>query len=111
VTDLEKAEILLQIKQAEEKVRVAIKDAEDRRRQLQADGKRSAIEKIEAAEGALRREIDSRIAEEKARIDGRKKALLDEGMRKADALTSDARRKADKVRDFVLAEFERATDA
>jgi len=111
VTDLEKADILQRIKDAEEKVRAATKDAEDKRKQLQAEGKRRAIEDVDAAALALRREIDTRIAEAKARIESRKKALLDEGARKADALTSSARQRAGKAREFVLSEFERAADA
>jgi len=111
VTDLEKADILQRIKDAEEKVRTATKDAEDKRKQLQAEGKRRAIEDVDAAALALRREIDTRIAEAKARIESRKKALLDEGARKADALTSSARQRAGKAREFVLSEFERAADA
>ena len=51
---MEKAEILQQIKDAEEKVRIATKDAEERRKQLQAEGKRRSIEKLESAEAALR---------------------------------------------------------
>lgn len=111
MTDLEKAEILQQIKDAEEKVRAATKDAEEKRRQLQAEGKRKAIEKVDAADAALRKSLDSRIAEAKARIETRKKALLEEGSRKADALTSSARQKTAKAREFVLTEFERAVDA
>lgn len=108
---MEKAEILQQIKDAEEKVRIATKEAEERRKQLQAEGKRRSIEKLESAEAALRKELDSRISEAKSRIDTQKKALLDEGTRKAEALTSNARQRMGKAREFVLTEFERAVDA
>ena len=111
VTEVEKADILQHIKDAEERVRAATKDAEGKRKQLQAEGKRRSLEKVEAADAALRKAIDSRIAEAKSRIESRKKALLDEGARKADALTSSARQRAGKAREFVLAEFERAADA
>jgi vacuolar-type H+-ATPase subunit H len=111
VTDLEKAEILQQIKDAEEKVRVATKQAEERRKQLQAEGKRKGIEKLEAAEAATRKELDSRVSLAKSRIETQKKALLDEGTRKAEALTSNARQRMGKAKEFVLTEFERAVDA
>jgi len=111
VTDLEKAEILQQIKDAEEKVRVATKEAENRRKQLQAEGKRKGIEKLEAAETAMRKERDSRVSDAKSRIETKKKALLDEGARKAEDLTSNARQRMGKAKEFVLTEFERAVDA
>jgi vacuolar-type H+-ATPase subunit H len=111
VTDLGKAEILQQIKDAEEKVRAVTKEAEERRKQLQAEGKRRAIEKVDAADAALRKDIDSRISEAKSRIERRKKALLDEGAKKADALAASARQRMGKAKEFVLTEFERAIDA
>lgn len=111
VTDLEKAEILQQIKDAEEKVRIATKEAEERRKQLQAEGKRRSIEKLEAAEAALRKELDARVSAAKSRVDMQKKALLDEGTRKAEDMTSNARQRMEKAKEFVLTEFERAVDA
>lgn len=106
-----KAEILQQIKDAEEKVRAVTKEAEERRRQLQAEGKRRAIEKVDAADAALRKDIDSRVSEAKSRIERRKKAMLDEGAKKADALAVSARQRMGKAKEFVLTEFERAIDA
>jgi len=111
VTDLGKAEILQQIKDAEEKVRATTKEAEERRKQLQAEGKKKALERIETAEAALRKDSDSRLAEAISRIERQKKALLDEGVRKADALASNARQRMGKAKEFVLTEFERAADA
>jgi vacuolar-type H+-ATPase subunit H len=111
VTDLGKTEILQQIKVAEEKVRVVTKEAEERRKQLQAEGKRRAIERIDAADAALRKAIDSRISEARSRIERRKKAVLDEGAKKAEALTANARQRMGKAKEFVLTEFERAVDA
>lgn len=111
VSDLGKAEILHEIKVAEEKVRAMIKEAEDRRKQLQAEGKRLALEKTESADAALRRKLDSEVAVAQAQIDAQKKALLEEGVRKADALAADARKRMRQAKDFVLSEFERAVDA
>jgi vacuolar-type H+-ATPase subunit H len=111
VRNLEKVEILQHIKDAEERVRASIKDAEEKRKQLQAEGKRKAIEKADSADAALRKAIDSRISEARAHIESRRKSLLDEGARKAEALTSSARQRIGKAREFVLAEFERAADA
>lgn len=109
--DLGKAEILKQIKDAEEKVRTMTKEAEERRKQLQAEGKRAAIQRAEAAAAALRKKLDSEVAEAQAQIDIRKKALLEEGNKKASALTSNARLKMSQAKEFVLSEFERAVDA
>ena len=111
VADLGKAEILKQIKDAEEKVRAMTKEAEERRKQLQAEGKRAAIQRTEAAAAALRKKLDSEVAEAQAQIDVRKKALLEEGNKKASELTSNARLKMSQAKEFVLSEFERAVDA
>ena len=111
VADLGKAEILKQIKDAEEKVRTMTKEAEERRKQLQAEGKRAAIQRAEAAAAALRKKLDSKVAEAQAQIDIRKKALLEEGNKKASELTSNSRLKMSKAKEFVLSEFERAVDA
>ena len=111
VADLGKAEILKQIKDAEEKVRTMTKEAEERRKQLQAEGKRTAIQRTEAAAAALRKKLDSEVAEAQAQIDVRKKALLEEGNKKASALTSNAHLKMSQAKEFVLSEFERAVDA
>lgn len=111
MTDLEKAAILQQIKNAEENVRAVTKDAEERRKQLQAEGKRRAIAKFESADAALRKELDSRVAEARSRVDRKKKTLLEEGAKNAEALKSNARQKMSKAEEFVLSEFERAVDA
>jgi len=108
---LGKAEILQQIKEAEEKVRVITKEAEERRKQLQAEGKRKAIERIEAADVALRKELDSKISEARSRIERQKKVVLYEGAAKAEALAAKARQRMGKTKEFVLGEFERAIDA
>jgi len=111
VTDVGKAQILHQIKVAEEQVRAMTSQAEERRKQLQAEGKRVAIEKVERAEAELRKQLDSELAAAQARIDARKKILHEEGARKASALTSDAQRRMGEAKQFVLTEFERAVDA
>jgi len=111
VADLGKAEILKQIKDAEEKVREMTKQAEERRKQLQADGKRAAIQRTEAAAAALKKKLDSEVAEAQANIDVRKRALLEEGNKKASELASKARLKMNQAKEFVLSEFERAVDA
>lgn len=111
VADMGKAEILHQIKVAEEQVRAMTREAEEKRKQLQADGKRRALEKVEAADAELRKHTDSVIAESQARVHGRKKAMLEEGRRKAEALTAGAKARSGKVKEFVLTEFESAIDA
>ena len=111
VADLGKADILKQIKDSEEKVRAMTKDAEERRKQLQAEGRRAAIQRTEAAAAALKKKLDSEVAEAQAHIDVRKKALLEEGNKKASELSSNARLKMSQAKEFVLSEFERAVDA
>ena len=106
-----KAEILQEIKEAEAKVRTMTKDAEEKRKQLQADGKRKALEMIEKANADAAAKNETRIAAAKVDIGRRKKAALEVGAKKADALISNARKKMAVAKEFVLSEFERAADA
>ncbi len=106
-----KAEILHQIRAAEEKVQAMGTAAEESRKQLQSDGKRRALELVEAADVAIRKDMDSRMTAARTQVDQRKKALLEEGQRKAEALVARARANSASVRGYVLAEFESASDA
>ena len=106
-----KAEILRDIKVAEAKVRKLTAEAEEKRKQLQAEGKRGALEKTERADAELRRELDAKIAAAKTRIDDKKRSLLEEGNRRAQALSLEAKKRMAGSKEFVLSEFERAIDA
>lgn len=111
VSDLGKAEILQKIKEAEEQVRGKVKGAEEKRKQLQAEGKRLALQKVEAAESDLRKKLDAETLDARKRIGARRQELLEEGRSKADALTASARARMRDAKGFVLTEFERAVDA
>jgi len=111
VSDLGKAEILHTIKEAEEKVREMTRDGEEKRKQLQAEGKRRAIEIAEKAEAELKNRIVAQTAVVKSDIDRRKKAILEDGSGKADALASKARQNIGRAKEFILSEFERSIDA
>ncbi len=70
-----------------------------------------AIQKTDAAESVLRTKLEAKAAEAQARTNLRKKELLEEGQKRADALTANARKRMRDAKDFVLTEFERAVDA
>ncbi len=106
-----KAEILIDIKKAEEKVRAMSLDAEDKRKQLQAEGKRRALAIVDAAEASMRAEGDAKLAKAKADINVRKRVIMDEGAKKASVLAAEARQRMRNAKEFVLSEFERAADA
>jgi len=111
VSDLGKADILRQIKEAEESVREMTTGAEERRKALQAEGKRMAIQRTEEAEAELRKRLEAETAKALAEIERRKKAVLEDGARKADVLTSAARARMGDAKKYVHSEFERAIDA
>ena len=108
---MSKADILDQIRKTEEKVDATIKQAEEKRKALQAEGKRRALEKIESSEASLMKELEAKRVSTMAQVEARKKKILEEGKRRAEALESNAKRSTVKVEAFVLAEFERAIDA
>jgi V/A-type H+-transporting ATPase subunit G/H len=111
VAGMGKAEILIDIKKAEEKVRAMSLDAEDKRKQLQAEGKRRALAIVDAAEASMRAEGDAKLAKAKADINVRKRVIMDEGAKKASVLAAEARQRMRNAKEFVLSEFERAADA
>ena len=106
-----KAEILHEIKIAEEQVRAMTREAEEKRKQLQADGKRMALQKTDASESAQRKKLEAETADAQARTNLRKRVLLEEGQKRAEALTASARKRMPEAKEFVLTEFERAVDA
>ncbi len=106
-----KAEILVEIKKAEEQVRAMALGAEEKRKQLQAEGKRKALEIVDAGEAASRADEETKLAKARTDIAARRKVLLDQGGSNARLLASTARGKMDSAKEFVLAEFERAADA
>lgn len=87
------------------------KEAEEKRRQLQAEGKRAAILRTDGAEAALRKQLDARMAEAQSRIDQKKRTVLAEGEKQAAALAATAQKRMGAAREFVLSEFERTVDA
>ena len=111
MTDLGKAEILREIKVAEEKVRKMTAEAEEKRKQLQAEGKRMSLDKNERADAESRKELDSAVAAAKSRIEEKKRSLLEDGNKAAANLSLDSSKRAGAAKQFVLSEFERAIDA
>lgn len=111
VSYLGKADILRQIKEAEKSVREMTRGAEEKRKALQAEGKRAALQRVEEAEAELRKKLEAETAKALAEIERRKKAILEEGVRRAEALTSTARGRMGDAKKYVLSEFERAVDA
>ena len=87
------------------------KEAEEKRRQLQAEGKRAAILRTDDAEAAVGKQLDARMAEAQTRIDQKKRTVLAEGETKAAALAATAQKRMGTAKEFVLSEFERTVDA
>ena len=106
-----KAEILQQVRDAEAKIRALTKSAEEKRKQLQAEGKRKALEIAEKAEAEVNAKNDARMSAARTDIERRKKAQLEEGAKRASALKSAARSKMASAKNYVVSEFERAVDA
>ncbi len=106
-----KAEILHQIKEAEAKVRAMTKEAEEKWKQLQAEGKRRALEMTEKAEAENAAKNDLLVAAASVDIAKSKKVALEEGAKRASTRAASARKKISAAEDLVLSEFERAADA
>lgn len=106
-----KAEILQQIKLTEAKVRTMTLGAEERRKQLQAEGKRRALEILELSDSSAKAASESKTAKAKTELEKRKKSLVDDGKRKAEALAESARKRMPSAKEYVISEFERASNA
>lgn len=106
-----RAEILSQIKQAEEEAKAKVVIANESKNKKISDASAQLREIIRKAEEDARSSADSELNEAKKVIKGEREKIVQKGVSDAIEIKNTAKKNVDKAVSFILNEFERATDA
>ncbi len=106
-----RAEILSEIKKAEEEAKATVVKANESKNKKISDASAQSREIIRKAEEDARSSADSEINEEKKVIKGEREKIVQKGVSDAIEIKNTAKKNIDKAVNFILTEFERATDA
>jgi V/A-type H+-transporting ATPase subunit G/H len=106
-----RAEILSEIKRAEEEVKATVVKANESKNRKISDALGQSREIIRKAEEDARISADSEINEAKKLIKGEREKVVQKGISEALEIKNKAKKNVNKATEFILAEFERATNA
>ena len=106
-----RAEILSQIKTAEEEAKATVAKGNESKNKKISDAAAQSREIIRKAEEDARVSADSEINEAKKVIKGEREKIVQKGVSDAIEIKNKAKKNIDKAVTFILTEFERATDA
>src|SRR3990172_7286804 len=106
-----RAEILSEIKKAEEEAKATVVKANESKNKKISDAAAQSREIIRIAEEDARVSVDSEINEAKKVIKGEREKIVQKGVSDAIEIKNKAKKNVDKAVGFILNEFERATDA
>jgi len=109
--NMTKAEILTQIKQAEEDAKSMISEANDDRAKQIADARAQGKELINKAETEASKKGKDNIAQIKEKLKSEKAKMLDQGLSSAESIKSEASEKVEKATEYLVEQFERAIHA
>ncbi|MDD5615966.1 MAG: ATP synthase archaeal subunit H [Candidatus Methanoperedens sp.] len=106
-----RAEILSEIKKAEEEAKATVAKANESKNRKISDAAAQSREIVRKAEEDARSGADSEINEAKKVIKGEREKIVQKGVSDALDIKNKAKKNIDKAVTFILTEFERATDA
>lgn len=106
-----KAEILAQIKKAEDDAKSIIAEAKELKIKKIQESKNKARELIKSAETDSVKLSEQRIARAKQQFKSEKESLLKTGLAEAETIKSDASKNIKKTTDYLFEQFERAINA
>jgi V/A-type H+-transporting ATPase subunit G/H len=106
-----RAEILSEIKRAEEDAKAAVVEANGSKNRKISEALAQSRDIIKKAEEDARASADSEINEAKKLIKAEREKVVQKGISEALEIKNKAKKNVDKATAFILAEFERATDA
>lgn len=106
-----KAEILIQIKKAEEDARSMISEGNEAKAKKILEARSKAREIINIARQESIRDSEQKISQAKDHIRSEKKIKLQEGDVKAESIIEKANNNIAKATDFLIDQFERAINA
>ncbi len=106
-----RAEILTEIKQAEDEARSLVVKANEVRNQKINEARTQAREILKAEEEEAARYYISEISKAKEQSKKEKEIIIQKGYKEAEEIKIKARKNIEKATAFILAEFERAANA
>lgn len=106
-----KTETLLQVRDAEAKAQQTLEQADEKQKAIVAAARREAVEKIQAAEKAVKAKNETAIAQEKGSLASQRSHLLQKGNEEAAKLGTKAKERIPKAKTHIRETFERTLDA
>jgi V/A-type H+-transporting ATPase subunit G/H len=106
-----KTETLLQVREAEEKAKQILEQADEKQRNILAAARREAVERMQSAETATRSKNEAALAREKKNLAVQKDELLKKGNEEAALLGAKAKDRIPKAKTYIKQHFERTLDA
>ncbi len=106
-----RAEILSEIKRAEEDARAMVAEAIEAKNKKLSEAKVQAREIIRKAEEEAARLAESQVNEARKAIQEEKQKIIEKGNVEASAIKQKAKKNVTKATKFILTEFERAANA
>lgn len=101
-----RADTLLQIKDAEAKASLIMKEADDKQKTIVAAARKEAIRKIQEADLKRRSEFDAAYASEKAKVSSQRDEILDKGKAEAKGIKAKADQSIPKAKSHLKQAFE-----
>ena len=98
-------EILSRIKQAEADAQASIERAQQERDKRIADATAEATNIVRTAEAEAQEYYEKRLADAEKGVQSKKQAIIDDGMKKVNAMKSGASGKVDAAVEHLLKEF------
>ncbi len=106
-----KAEILSEIKVAEEEAKTSVARAIEAKNKKISEAQVQSRDIIRSAEVEAQKYSDSEISKTKALIKGEREKIIQKGKVEAEAIKSKAKKNVAPATKFILTEFERTLDA
>ncbi len=106
-----KAEILSEIKVAEEEAKTSVARAIEAKKKKLSEAQAQSRDIIRGAEEEAHKYADSEVSKAKALIKEEREKIIQKGKTEAEAIKAKAKNNVPNATKFILTEFERAVDA
>ena len=108
---MNRADILLQIKNVENEAQKIILEAQEKQKNIVSSARKEAVDRIQKAEEKLRGEYGVAVSSEKDRVSGLRNELLRKGKEEALAIDKKSDELVKKAKIHLKSLFERTIDA
>ncbi len=106
-----KAEILSEIKVAEEEAKASVARAVEAKNKKISDAQAQSRDIIRSAEEDAQKYADSEVSKAKALIKEEREKIIQKGKAESEAIKTKAKKNVPQATIFILTEFDRAVDA